>query len=128
MSREIKFRGKATCRDRWVYGCYVECDGGYYIVEKIGGDSVAKIQVIPETVGQSTGRHDKNGKEIYDSDILTTHKGRRPQLVFWQTDIGQWRVGYRGRKTQFDKTDTLMFANHFKVIGNIHDNPELLEK
>ncbi|GAG96073.1 unnamed protein product [marine sediment metagenome] len=77
---------------------------------------------------QFTGLKDKNGKEIYDSDILITHKGRRPQIVFWQTDIGQWRTGYAGRKTQFDKTDTLMFASHFEVIGNIHENPELLER
>ena len=144
--REIKFRARATCSDRWAYGSYVECDGGYYIIEKLGGDSVsvAKIQVWPKSVGQAIGLKDKKGKgkkEVYEGDIVLCSyletaspifKGiityAPPEFYlacFWESVEGEessYKVGVNNRS---------LCRNLWRVdeiIGTIHTHPELMEK
>ena len=117
------YRGKATCSDKWAYGCYVECDGGYYIIEKLGGHegAVAKIQVHPKSVGQQVGLKDKNGKEIYAGDICKNGD--------WVQDDMPWN--YREEVVRWDKENCMFIGwNHNKngmsceIIGNIHSEAE----
>ena len=145
--REILFRGK-TSENRWVEGTYFKhdtvkvcfssddpkprrliiqdgfCDWGFE-------PPIHCVDVAPNTVGQYTGLTDKNGRKIFEGDILSTENG-----TFENTGMGHILL-YKGMWTCFygqdaigrDCFDTLcMVCNSREIIGNIHDNPELLNQ
>lgn len=143
--REIKFRGRNPLTKQWEYGFLITVD---LSSEKLSKNLSAIIKenawyepsegigefklVEPETVGQFAGLIDKNDKEIYEDDIL---KLKYPKdlrhnttaiIVFdEQTKSLRFKV--------YESTEYYVLYNHlpkylnFEVIGNIHDNPEMLE-
>lgn len=128
--REIKFRGKtryAIGEQIWVYGnlCHDGLKKGGWCIETEPG---RMIGIDPKTVGEFTGLYDKNGREIYEGDILhiVRYGGELQTIGDVFEEKGAFRVhnGYAVADTdilgQF-KPDIL------EVIGNIHENPELLE-
>jgi len=81
--REIKFRGLDEY-GIWHYGYFwIAPDGTCFIKEKIDETHSADFEVKPETVGQYTDRKDKNGKEIYEDDILNVDNNKRICKVVW---------------------------------------------
>ena len=128
--REILFRGKRIGNSEWVYGYYVPvCFGRFPCKPAIVPESDGTwepIEVKKETVGQYTGLTDKNGKKVFEGDIVryndTIHK------VIFCTINGSAFFGItmpdRGEIWNFDG---ITCANKMEVIGNIHDTPELLE-
>ena len=143
--REIKFRGKRKDDGKWVYGCLVEANRTYIqlktiripiskesplfeMFDKDEDSVVCKYEVIPETVGQYTGLLDKNGKEIYEGDILKNVLNimvdHEPFEIVFDNDMGCWCwADAEGNIDPFYSS----IAKNSVVIGNIHDNPELLE-
>ena len=84
-------------------------------------------KVIPETVGQFTGLTDKNGKKIFEGDIVryTNDDGTLAfYKVVWGDDFGSWMLEWINHS---DKLCLRCMRELVEVIGNIHDNPELLE-
>ena len=122
--REILFRGKIT-QDEWVYGFYENVKLEEATIHYVNG----KI-VIPKTVGQYTGLTDKNGKKIFEGDIVEftnkfTHKKGHAEIVF---EAFKWKYSgcyYGGNPIVWLCIDDT--SVEYEVIGNIHDNPELLE-
>jgi len=120
--REIKFRGLDK-KGIWHYGYYwMSPDGECYIKERIAKTHSADFRVRPETVGQYTGLKDKNGKEIYEGDIISYRSKSDFQIyqekVFWNID-GWVCGGIHLRYATFDESE---------IIGNIYENPELLKE
>lgn len=151
--REILFRGKRVDNGEWVYGDLLQPtkEGLLNIYEISDYNSLMgeRKEVISETIAQYTGLTDKNGKTIFEGDILkiiTTVKGdwtkdengnyKEPK----RTDCGvvqedqntggyKLKVYHNGKYKRVSKFDVVHIRCHYKaeVIGNIHDNPELLE-
>lgn len=142
--REILFRGKAKrfLGLPWVEGYFMDIlgNGTPYIatIAPIKDDEEAIINgeiVIPETVGQYTGLTDKNGKKIFEGDIVRHHndcpdsESKEKGVVFWDEKYCSWRRTSNGA-FHHGIVDTYRMSHNcvYEVIGNIHDNPELLKE
>lgn len=128
--RDILFRGKRLDNGEWVYGSLlqVECEDGSIVTAIFDRkDSGGDAEVHPSTVGQYTGLKDKNGERIFEGDVVRCGTGRICKVTFFISP------GFSG----FDLVPVvgfyapppnkwLLFADT-EIIGNIHDNQELLE-
>ena len=128
--RDILFRGKRMDNGEWVYGSLlqVECEDGSIVTAIFDRkDSGGDAEVHPSTVGQYTGLKDENGKRIFEGDVVRCGTGRICKVTFFISP------GFSG----FDLVPVvgfyapppnkwLLFADT-EIIGNIHDNQELLE-
>lgn len=129
--REIKFRGFTTdCIDNeWVYGDLIHYDTDEtYIIpqnDRYWDISDYENRVDETTVGQFTGLKDKNGKEIYEGDILELPKGSK-RYVEWDDTYKLFvLVDSVGKKVSMSIIN--WSTENTKVIGNIFENKELLE-
>lgn len=138
------FRGRAAVTKEWVEG--------YHLKMLVGGKDVDMIfphgafddmllqkniyQIDPETLGQGVGITDKNGKEIFEGDIVTgiAYSQKWIGTIIWIKEIASFGL-YHGHEIAFENCSILKRAakgmnDEFtaEIIGNIHDNPELLEE
>ena len=125
--REIKFRGKRLDNGEWLYGSLVILNGRYFIF-----DDANRHEVDPTTVGEFTGLKDKNGKEIYEGDVIRSPLSEdktRPHRIFYHTGNAAFMGALVDRKElcylRLDQDWIYKFGK--EVIGNIHDNPELIK-
>ena len=122
--REILFRGK-TEDGKWVEGFYLNRSNDkediHCIMEKFPV-TVSK-RVLPETVGQFTGLLDRYGKKIFEGDIVDILTESEEIGVVAYDDGGFW-VNADGFCVDFHSN---INGTDLEVIGNIHDNPELVE-
>ena len=144
--REIKFRGKKLDTDEWIYGDLAhDWNKDTHIIEfdcfgpditacgDCGCNEANSFEVDPETVGQFTGLHDKNGKEIYEGDICRDSKDKIIQIVWsdhhqWGCKIIKGGVLSQGLEFpiwQWDKCKENEYRE-LEVIGNIYENPDLI--
>lgn len=129
----IKFRGKKAVTGDWVYGSLISSNKGNHCIvqqsdESVWNDGQIKgwcFGVKRESVGQFTGLSDKNGKDIYKGDILKGSDGKL-MIIGWSKKFASFVLN----------RDGWAFSHWFgescnpedcEVIGNIHDNPELLK-
>lgn len=133
--REIKFRGQRVDDKQWVCGYYTyEFERGYCYeayddvpsrCSYISNENGEYYKVIPETIGQYTGLKGKNGKEIYEWDIILFH-GNNANHILKVEHRNSWYL-YIDIRTGYTSQLYGSSEEAFEVIGNIHENPELLK-
>ena len=129
--REILFRGKRIDNGEWLEGSFLnDRDGSFYICPAVSdisygdGGNRRRIgcwyKVDPSTVGQYTGLKDKNGKRIFEGDILCFDK--TVFVCYW--DGGNIEFGLRNNEESIGMAYVAVYDA--EIIGNVHDNSELL--
>lgn len=154
--REILFRGKRKDNGEWVIGNLFIPDKADTPTQICIGTNIIRItfDILPETIGQYTGLTDKNGTKIFEGDILlsTVQEYERGLIPVGPWQISKratgkktkavWTVEYKehrsrgngfyvyGKDRRFNATlnKNIIFNTDPEIIGNIYDNPELLEK
>jgi uncharacterized phage protein (TIGR01671 family) len=100
-----------------------ECKGYYYFdLYNLKKHSLDEFE--DDDIEQSTGLKDNNGMSIYEGDVLKDHRGD-VCIVVWDKDIASFTLIKTDLKTYYSPIDTDI--TNFEIIGNIHENPELLE-
>ncbi len=148
--REIKFRGKRLDNGEWVYGAFVPdaterthgdmVTWGFIRRHNIESGRMESIEVDRKSVGQYTGLKDKNGREIYEGDIVTWDD--RSNGKYWRVaqvyydKFGRLCYKFTHKTTTTDLIGSIWYQGQFayaetthidlEIIGNIHENPELL--
>jgi hypothetical protein len=135
MNRDIIFRAK--CFGNWRYGNYIHfvkkptnsrCNINYkdfIITNEDDGEHYYPITDL-SSVGQYTGLKDKEGKRIFEGDIVIIGEKLKTKVVYYD---GAFRMQSEFSLTPTDTTDMGYMMREFsvRIIGNIHDNPELLK-
>ena len=121
--REILFRGKRTDNGEWIEGYFGIANEHPYI-----SDEFKFYGVVPETVGQYTGRTDKKDRKIFEGDIVRVHDYLAKRGDPWHEFEGV--VGHQNASFVIisDVVKHYRWIDYeCEIIGNIHDNPELVE-
>ena len=143
MDREVLFRGKRMDNGKWVEGWYCPKKTGHYegdrfveevqsiIIASMTGGGYQYAVVDPRTVCQHTGLTDKNGKQIFEGDIIRYNdevigKEKVDEVEYNETHAAFCRLHKSKMGLQYLWLDEVV-ANKSEVVGNIFDNPDFLE-
>ena len=121
--REIKFKGVDIADDKWIYGSLVKVGEDYHILG--GGETEAHEYNIvdEESIGQYTGLKDKNGKEIYEGDILESDDKDAMYVRWDEQSVEFYLMGPNNEAAVLN----VWHVDDTEVIGNIFENKELLD-
>lgn len=118
--RTIKFRGKTTANGHWVHGSLIDYGDNTFAIR----NNKSQPWVQTETVGQFTGLLDRNGKEIYEGDILEQYneQGKTMHVNWFGPQFGcvQHWDGVNGEGSWYPLD--CYFIEEWEIIGNVHDN------
>ena len=130
-----KFRGRsveAFSEEEWKYGYLIEDEGYSFIINQVIEANEQYITigswcpVNPDTLGQSTGLKDKNDKEVFVGDIIKCTRGCLHE-IYIEKEYGGTYIGGMPAIYLKDLREGYAWTEHEEIIGNIYENPELLE-
>lgn len=132
--REILFRGKRINDGSWVIGNLFIPDKDDTPTQICIGTNIIRIthDIIPETVGQFTGLTDKNGKKIFEGDYIVCRQAIQGNFIDEVIEMGYVEMkhgafGLHRKQGWYRPFKDWLEDYEYEVIGNVHDNPELLK-
>lgn len=129
MDREILFRGKRADNGEWETGSLVSVRQGgiderIFIADKMTGFNTP---ILSETVGQYTGLLDKNGKKIFEGDIVKDEQSGYEYVIKWFSEYACFALANKNGHMEYDVDEFEMLVNDLIVVGNIHDSSDFAE-
>lgn len=122
--REILFRGKRVDNGEWVVGDLLQWHDDYCQIVRTDNRG-GKFIAAPETIGQYTGLKDANGNKIFEGDIVKDQEIRLfGKVVFSKAEND---TGYMIEDVVYGLQNYNGFWNCVEILGNIHDNPEMIK-
>ncbi len=130
--REGEFRGKRLDNVEWITGDLIRMSGYTFIFPDPAPNGFDRYMVDPATVGQYTGLKDKTGKDIWGGDVLKwARDGRLYVVKLWMgmfyASVEECNKGIYGGFPLYVLTENGESGSECDIVGNIHDNPELLK-
>lgn len=136
--REILFKAKRIDNGEWIKGYYAECKGKTFIGINIFIDDMFEVfctpvikwfEVAPETLCQFTGIYDKNGKRIWENDVVWLVCDGKEHIyqIVWDNSELDFKAA-KGEENYGTNYEYLLCCDDIEVIGNIFDNKELLQE
>jgi len=125
MNREIKFRALHKTQNKFVYGFLTKYWNNQqeisYVIQGISMDNsvISTSEINPETVGQFTGLKDNKNNDIYFGDLVKAPSGLIFEVIYYEEEL---RIALRHDNCIYGFNVPL-----YEVVGNIHENPELLK-
>lgn len=131
--REVLFKAKRRDNQEWIVGYYCKYGDNHCIIEPTEFGLAKGVGIIPETLCEFTELHDKNGKRIWENDIVKTKFGRLCKVVWrqtqcfvgWDFDVCDFDFGVNDFSKPPSSWD-LYSPKNLEVVGIFIDNPELL--
>lgn len=129
--REILFKAKRIDNGEWIEGYVVRKHGLYFIYSIVNSESCRQnnYEIISETLCQFTGLCDKNGKRIWESDVVWLVCDGKEHIyqIVWDNSELDFKAA-NGEENYGTNYEYLLCCDEIKVIGNIFDQPELLQE
>lgn len=133
MQDRYLFKAKRKDRGEWVFGGLSYCETGAYFITNMGKDHISYIgfhqEVDPNTICQCTGLKDKNGNLIWENDIVSFSHTQytRNYAIEFENTFCNYGLRFRNKSIHFRCKQSTLCMYDCEVLGNVFDNPELLE-
>ena len=140
MDREILFRGQTRKKgekvrldgspidSNWVYGgIFPNNKGGDFAIIYQQEPTIEKFTVYADTVGQYTGKNDKNGTKIFEGDIVKDEQSGYEYVIKWFSEYACFALANKNGHMEYDVDEFEMLVNDLIVVGNIHDSSDFAE-
>ena len=127
MEDRYLFKAKKTDSEEWVVGSLISMPHGGYMIDRVADSGRFRVMINPSTICQCTGLKDKNGKLIWENDVANCLTEDCCGYIGWNESEAGFYFNVLLEDGRFEEEHIYDYQDGIEVIGNIFDNPELLE-
>lgn len=128
MEDRYLFKAKKTDSEEWVVGSLISMPHGGYMIDRVADSRRFRVMIDPSTICQCTGLKDKNGKLIWENDIVNCLAEECCGYIGWNEDEAGFYFNVLLEDGTYEEEHIYDYVDCMEIIGNTFDNMELLER